>query len=231
MCSPFGFTHAVDEHTHKGDAPYAFWRLKRIRAAHRLTLEDLAARTGLTKSFLSKVERGLSTPSIASAIKLADAFGLSLAEVFGTTAKGQDYTLVRRAERQPFNRRGQESGHRYEAIMLGGGRGLFEAFVDTPPFAVQAGFAPAEHRGQEMLHVLKGRVDVHFPHRTLRLARGDSLVFDARVPHYLLSVAPHPAQLLVVVTEPAAESGDPPPTKSRRGRARTAASQRDKAGL
>jgi len=197
------FTGLVQDTIPPPAAPYAFWRLKQLRAAHRLTLEALAARTGITKSFLSKIERGISTPSIASAIKIADAFGLSLAQVFGSTAAGQDYVLVRRDERQPFNRRGQEHGHRYEAIMLGDGRGLFEAFIDTPPFARPPEIPPAEHRGQEMIHVLKGRVDVHFPRATLRLARGDSLVFDARLPHYMLSVAPHLAQLLVVVTEPA----------------------------
>ena len=51
-------------------------RLKPLRKDRGWTLEVLAERTGLTKSYLSKVERGLSVPSIAVAMKLAGALGV-----------------------------------------------------------------------------------------------------------------------------------------------------------
>jgi transcriptional regulator with XRE-family HTH domain len=196
---------------------HAFWRLKPMRESRGITLEDLAKRSGLTKSFISKVERGVSTPSIGSAIKLADAFGVGIGDLFGAEGAEADFRVVRRTERQPFNRRGQSSGHRYEAIALAHPRGLFEAFVDLPPFAVPPSHRPAEHRGQEMVYVLKGKAAVHFPHTTLHLATGDSLLFNGRLPHFMLSVPPHQAELLIVVTDPGEGSApaapEPPPPR------------------
>jgi transcriptional regulator with XRE-family HTH domain len=61
---------------------HAFWRLKRLREVKGVTLEDLAQQTGLTKSFLSKVERGVSMPSIATVLKIADAFKVSAGNLF-----------------------------------------------------------------------------------------------------------------------------------------------------
>lgn len=56
-------------------------RLKLLRQQHGLSLEQLAQRSGLTKSYVSKVERGLSTPSIASALKLARALAVDVAQL------------------------------------------------------------------------------------------------------------------------------------------------------
>src|SRR5688572_16345724 len=142
---------------------HSFWRLKRLRELKGITLEQLAERTSLTKSFLSKVERGMSVPSIATALKLADAFGVGVGELFGASDTEQDYVVVRKEERKPFLGRSPKTGHRYEAIAPGQVHGLYEAFVDHPPFDEPPGYKRAQHRGQEMLFVLRGRVDVAFP--------------------------------------------------------------------
>ncbi|MBR0655474.1 helix-turn-helix domain-containing protein [Roseomonas arctica] len=205
--------------------PHAFWRMKRLREANGITLEALATRSGLTKSYLSKVERGVSVPSIASALKIADAFGCGIGTLFGADDAAPDITLVRRGERTPFNRRGQSSGHRYEAIALARSHGLFEAFVDHPPFEAPPGYKPAEHRGQEMIFALKGRVVVNFPHREVRLGPGDALLFSGHMPHVVLSQPPHPAEILVIVTAdaqaaetPHHRNGAEPPAPARRAR-------------
>jgi len=204
--------------TGRTSAPaHAFWRLRQLRAAHGLTLEELAARTGLTKSFLSKVERGLSVPSIGSAVRLADAFGVSVGELFGAEDRGRDYSLIRRADRLPLARRGQVEPDRYEAIVQARTRGVLEAFVDRPPFAPPPGHRPAEHRGQEMIFVVKGRVEVHFPHASVRLGTGDTLIFDGTMPHRVLSQPPRRGEILVIVTaDAAAEAPAGPPSQPRR---------------
>src|SRR5688572_17350399 len=94
---------------------HAFWRLKRLRELKGVTLEVLAARAGLTKSYLSKVERGMSVPSIATALKLADAFEVGVGDLFGASEGARDYVVVRKGERKPFPGRGEKTGHRYEA--------------------------------------------------------------------------------------------------------------------
>lgn len=185
-------TRATDSH--------AFWRLKRLRELKGVTLDDLATRTGLTKSYLSKVERGISVPSIATALKLADAFQVGVGNLFGVSEAETDFVVVKKKERKPFSRHGEKAGHRYEAIAPGQVHGLFETFIDYPPFEVPADYKKAQHRGQEMVFVVSGRIDVAFPHTAVKLAAGDCIVFNGQLPHRMLSIRPQRAEILVIVT-------------------------------
>jgi transcriptional regulator with XRE-family HTH domain len=179
---------------------HAFWRLKRLRELKAITLDDLAERTGLTKSYLSKVERGISVPSIATALKLADAFDVGVGSLFGVNDTGNDYVVVRKKERKPFSRGHGEKAGRYEAISPAQAHGLFEAFIDHPPFQVPADYQMAQHRGQEMVFVVSGRIDIAFPHTAVKLDAGDCMVFNGQLPHRIISLKPKRAEILVIVT-------------------------------
>jgi transcriptional regulator with XRE-family HTH domain len=189
------------------DNTHAFWRLKNLRGLKGVTLEDLAQRTGLTKSFLSKVERGKSMPSIATALKIADAFEVGVGDLFGASETAKDFAVVRKTERKPFSGRRFKAGHRYEAIAPGHFHGLYEAFVDHPPFDEPPHHQRAQHRGHEMLFVIKGKIDVAFPHQSVKLEEGDSIVFSGQIPHRVLSLRPKRAEILVIVTNDRKEPG------------------------
>ena len=75
----------------------AFLRTHRRRAG--LTLEGLAEQTGLTKSYLSKVERGISTPSIAVALKIARVLDADVGQLFSDSMEGNAMTIVRAKDR------------------------------------------------------------------------------------------------------------------------------------
>src|SRR5437763_1592457 len=70
-------------------------RLRHAREAGRLSLGEVAARSGVTKSFLSRVERDMTSPSLARLMGICDALGLSMAELFQTPQT----TLMRRDDR------------------------------------------------------------------------------------------------------------------------------------
>ena len=70
-------------------------RIKLLRRQHGLSLEQLAQRSGLTKSYLSKVERGLCTPSISSALKLAQALAVDVALLFGSPTDDSQLCITR----------------------------------------------------------------------------------------------------------------------------------------
>lgn len=94
-------------------------RLKLLRKKLGMTLEMLAEKTGMTKSYLSKVERGLNTPSIAAALKLARALNVNVEELFAEEQPGQSrYSLVRRTERQALVGDGQGPGTRPSPVRL-----------------------------------------------------------------------------------------------------------------
>lgn len=171
-------------------------QLKILRKKMGLTLEDLASRTGLTKSYLSKVERGLSTPSIAVALKLAKALNAQAEELFSAEpVPAEGYSLVRRQQREA---QGQmpEAAHVPLARHIGQ-RALLPFMVFPPRTFGRSAFK--EHQGEEFIFVHSGQVEVDFGNERLILEQGDALHFNAQKSHRLRTVSSEQAQLLVVV--------------------------------
>src|SRR3546814_5495773 len=74
------------------------FRLKALRRQYQFSLEQLSQRTGLTKSYLSKLERGVSEPSISTVLKLAQAYEIGVSQLIGTGEGGESeaISVVRR---------------------------------------------------------------------------------------------------------------------------------------
>ncbi|SDI62820.1 helix-turn-helix domain-containing protein [Pseudomonas panipatensis] len=172
-------------------------RLKLLRKKLGVTLETLAEKTGMTKSYLSKVERGLNTPSIAAALKLAKALNVQVEELFGEENGGDPgYSLVRREQRQSLTQ--DDQGPAYASLARHiGGRALLPFVVYPPADFSQSTFK--EHLGEEFIFVHRGRVEVDFLSERLVLETGDALHFNAQKPHRLRSLGDEQAELLVVV--------------------------------
>lgn len=175
-----------------------FWRVKELRLRKGWTLEELAQRSGLTKSYLSKIERGRSTPSIATALKLAEAFQIEVGRLFGALEAQEEFVLVKRSDRKAFGESG-DSGSHYESLSPGLLRGGLEAFVVRPPRQIGSR-RPVEHKGQELLFVLQGHVCVELPSTTIEMEKGDCLQFFAGIPHLLRTVGEQSAEVLIVVS-------------------------------
>lgn len=178
-----------------------FWPLKRLRVLNQLTLEALAQKTGLTRSYLSKVERGVAVPSIAATMKLAAALNVEVGALVGESAGGVGHAMVRRTQRPPLRRGGvPQSG--YEAIASLAVQGAIEVFVLHPPFHGKSNDArpPAAHAGEELLFVVAGEVEVELPHGKILLGVGDTLTFDSSQPHRCRSLGSELAEVLIVAT-------------------------------
>ncbi|MFC5742752.1 helix-turn-helix domain-containing protein [Dyella tabacisoli] len=173
-------------------------RLKLLRKKHGWTLEALAGQTGLTKSYLSKVERGLSVPSIAVALKLAHALRIDVEQLFSEKVGQQPITIVRAGERSPIAMTGKSDKPVYEGIATQLGHKMLLPFMMYPPkdFATSAF---KEHAGEELLFVHKGKVEVDFAGKDVQLDVGDCAYFDARIPHRMRSIGRMQAEVLIVV--------------------------------
>lgn len=170
-------------------------KLKILRVQAQLTLEDLAVASGLTRSYVSKIERGVSTPSISAALKLAQALGLSVEALFGDLPGDDPVSITRRAERSlaadtsgaSVLVTGNTAGHRMLAFEL------------TPAEAGERGHPMSRHTGEEMLYVLAGVVNLKLAHRNETLEAGDCAHFSAAVPHRITRLGDAPARVLVVI--------------------------------
>jgi transcriptional regulator with XRE-family HTH domain len=173
-----------------------------LRKQKGLSLDELAAASGLTKGYLSKVERGLSVPSISTALKLAKCFGLSVGQLLGDEEIDEAITVVRKNQRRPFMREGTPLDSNYESMAGHKTLRAMEPFIMKPPqeFDDDRMF---QHVGEEFMFVLQGTVELEFPARRVRLEEGDSIYFDAHIQHRTRCIgAGAGAEVLVIVHSP-----------------------------
>lgn len=173
-------------------------KLKLLRVQANLTLEDLARAAGMTRGYVSKIERGLSTPSIGGALKLAKALNVPVEELFGGSAERDPVTITRAADASadidvqgaPRVVAGTSPGHRMLAFLLRPG--------DT-----RSRHPMSRHDGEELLYVIKGKVSLQLADRKDVLGPGDCAHFNSTVPHKIMPLGDDEAEVLIVIaTEP-----------------------------
>ncbi|MFI6154320.1 helix-turn-helix domain-containing protein [Kitasatospora sp. NPDC051170] len=173
-------------------------RLRVLRKQNRLSLEALAEQVGVTKSYLSKVERGISEPSISTALKLAHALKVDVGRLFSDEVEPELVTVVRAGERTPIAEGGGPGAPRYEGIATGLSGKQMVPFVMYPPIDA-TGSVFKSHAGEEFLFVHAGTAELEFPERTVELRPGDSVYFNSALPHRCRSTGVEPAEILVVI--------------------------------
>lgn len=173
--------------------------LRAVRRQRGLTLAILAEQTGLTKSYLSKIERQQSTPSIAVALRVARALDVDVAQLFSDRSADETIVVDRAGDRS-----GDSGDYRLLAPNLLGK--AMSPFVVRPPEGADDPI-PA-HAGQEFVFVHVGTVELQYGDRIITLAAGDSAYFDASVSYHLRAVDAGRAEAVVVAyIDPSADRG------------------------
>jgi transcriptional regulator with XRE-family HTH domain len=172
-------------------------RIKARRLEKRLTLEEVASRTGLTRSWLSKVENFRVTPSLPALGQIAAALETPVASLFAGLEEHPRLVIVRRGERLVVERDKPRSHTRYESLAFKRPDRKMDPFMLTVPLDETK--RPAlPHEGEEFLLVVTGRVDFEYEGELYKLNAGDSLYFDASAKHRLINGYKKPAEVLCV---------------------------------
>lgn len=168
-------------------------RVKRNRAG--LTLRQVAERIGISVSFLSAVERGVTSPSIATLHQLTREYGITVLELL---ADGRETgRLVRAADRPHLP---TSSGVRIEQLAHGTLAMEPQIFV-VPPGAGSDG--AYDHIGEEFIFVLRGTLDIWLEEaERYQLAEGDCLYFPSTLSHRWHNPGTEETELLWVNTPP-----------------------------
>jgi mannose-6-phosphate isomerase-like protein (cupin superfamily) len=164
-----------------------------------MTLDQLSLKSSLTKSYVSKVERGVSVPSISTAMRIAESFNITVSQLLGEDGYEDAVSVVRKNERRSFMRDGSSSGYDYELIAAPKKFKSMEPFIMKPPLQFQDKRV-FEHVGEEMIFVLSGAVEVELSGKSVRLDPGDTIYFDAHLPHRTRSLGSKNASVLVVIS-------------------------------
>jgi transcriptional regulator with XRE-family HTH domain len=183
----------------KQERPGIGARIRFLRRQRDMTLDQLSDASNLTKSYVSKVERGLSVPSISTAMKIAECFNMTVSQLLGEDGYEDAVSIVKKNERRSFMRAGSSAGYNYEMIAAPKKFKSMEPFIMRPPrqFKDRRVF---EHAGEELIFVLSGSVEVELSGKLVRLDSGDTIYFDAHLPHRTRSVGNKNASVLVVIS-------------------------------
>ena len=167
-------------------------RLRGLRAGREWTLDEVARRSGLSKSYLSRLEDGDRQPSLAALLSLAQAYGLPLAALFDVPPP-RPCAVVRAAESALH----QGNGLLYTALSHTARPTQMQPIRVIVP-ADRIGEEMYQHDGEEWLYVLSGILRLTLAGETLLLSPGDAAHFDACVPHRLAADGGQDAELLLV---------------------------------
>ena len=177
-------------------------RIKSLRLEQRLTLEEVAGRAGQTRSWLSKVENFRLTPSLPALAEVARALNVPLSKLFEGLDDRPALVVIRAGERKVVARnQSQKNTAVYESLAHKHASRSMDPFLITlPPGTAREEALP--HPGEEFLFVQKGAVKFEYDKEVVSLKSGDSLYFDATIPHRLINASTSPATVLCVFQNP-----------------------------
>lgn len=173
-------------------------RVRSLREGAGLSLRDLAERSGVSATMLSQVERGHTSPTLAVAGKIAAGLGLSLSRLLRLDEA--PHVVVSRAA---DHRRQARGGHRIEELTppLPGLRVDVSAHELDPGRATGGeGDRPMHEPGsRETAVVLEGELVLVVDREEHRLEAGDSVTFDADLPHHFKNQSEAATRFIAVI--------------------------------
>ncbi|QBK31846.1 XRE family transcriptional regulator [Roseitalea porphyridii] len=176
--------------------------VRQLRLAAGLTLNQLAKRSALAPSTLSKIENGQMSPTYDSIVSLASGLGVDVGELF----EGKSVPAI--SGRRAITRRGEgikhSTGHYdYEMLCTDLANKKFVPLLsEIKANSTQSFSAMISHAGEEFFYVLSGEVTLHTEHYApARLGPGDSCYFDSTMGHALVSTGDEPATVLWICSQ------------------------------
>lgn len=181
-------------------------RIAEARSRAGITLDRLAALTGFSKGYLSKIENSRKVPPIGSLARIAAALKTDITDLLHPPSAAPEggLSVVRAGERRPVVRGGTAFGYDYVSLADNRRDKKMEPFLFTFPSRIDK-YVFFEHEGEEFMFVLTGRVEWQAGSRKLVLEPGDSVYFDARMPHRGRALDGEATALVVTCAPKAAE--------------------------
>ncbi|MBT3559195.1 MAG: helix-turn-helix transcriptional regulator [Rhodospirillales bacterium] len=171
-----------------------------FRRQQDMTVAELAKSAGVSTGMLSKIENGITSPSLSTLQSLSSALQVPVTAFFRRFEEEREATFVKSGEGLKIERRGSRAGHQYQLLGHSAGKNLsVEPYLITLTEASDV-FPLFQHEGVEFLFVLEGEVVYRHADQTYTLTPGDSLFFDADVPHGPEDLIKLPIKFLSVIT-------------------------------
>ena len=171
-------------------------RLRGLRDALELTTAQVAEATGIDEQTYLNYESGNFDIPISFVQNLAQRYGVQVPELlFGSSPKMRSYYVTRAGTGARVER---SRAYSYESLAEGFADRIMHPFMVTIDPASNDQARPNTHAGQEFNYVVSGRVELHIGSRAIAMSAGDSITFNAQMPHYMHALDGKPAQFLAI---------------------------------
>ena len=170
-------------------------RLRELRAERSLSIRALAEQSGLNVNTLSLIENGKTSPSVSTLQQVAAALKTPITAFFEIETAPQ-----RIVYQKADNRRAAAFAHGTLADLgTGFSRPGLEPFIVTLEPQADSGDTPIVHTGLEFVFCLEGRIGYEVDGQAFILEPGDSLVFEAHLPHRWHNAGESPSRSLLLL--------------------------------
>ena len=161
----------------RNETPRVGARVRSLRRERGLTIEQLASATGLTKGFISQLERDRTAPSLSSIARICDALGVRLSHIFEVDPAP---ALVRRRERAG----GEDAHPTVNHLLSSRDEERFQAIESVVAPGAGAGEELSSLPGEmEFVYVLEGTLELRVAEETHLLEQGDALTYQLAKAH------------------------------------------------
>jgi quercetin dioxygenase-like cupin family protein len=180
---------------------YVGQRIKALREAQDMTLEQVAKLAGIAPERLQAYEDGTAVPAIGAVIQLSRVLGSKTEGLLlGGATVSEQLTICRAGEGHSGDQGDTEQSYTYQTLTRPGTEGhRMEPFLLAfDPGAEKP--VPISHDGQEFCYVLSGLIEFTYDGRTFILEPGDSVYHDATKPHTFHGLGTTISKMLAVVS-------------------------------
>jgi transcriptional regulator with XRE-family HTH domain len=173
--------------------------IKKIRQSKKITMEGLAKLTGLTKGYISRIENSQKAPPVSTLLKIAAALDTDLNVLMADVTERYEnasFCVIRKDERKEVLTKGSLYGFLYFSLAYKKTGKNMEPYIIEPAFEETGVFS---HEGEEFHYILEGKHEFVYDNQRVILNEGDSVYFDAAVPHTGRSIGEKRAKVLGVI--------------------------------
>jgi len=171
-------------------------KLKSIRLKHDLTIQELAEQSKVSSNMISRIERGLTIPSVEILMKLASVFHKSVNYFVEEVSNTNEVIHTSSGMRDTTVYDGESGNMQTESFTSGLRDPQFMSFYCTVKPGGTSGQRNMHHPGDELMYLLEGQLTVTIAGDVHLLSAGDSLCFKSHLPHRWENTGPEEAKVI-----------------------------------
>ncbi|MFQ5603908.1 MAG: cupin domain-containing protein [bacterium] len=174
-------------------------KLKSLRQESNLTIKELSAKSGVSTTHISDIERDNTSPTLATLIKLISALGQETS-LFFESERSRKVSFVKKEERSLIiDKKNQVY---IESLTNGIVDSKLKVIITNPKPGHENIPGGYQHPGEELIYLVKGKIQVTLDGEAYILESGDSIHFRSEMVHTIKNITDEEVELIAVITPP-----------------------------